>query len=268
MLPKLNILYEDNDILVCVKPAGIPCESDNGRSPDLLNIIKNYLSESTRKSGNNFIPYAALLHRLDRFVGGVMVFAKNRNAAARLSNDIREKSMGKDVLFEKEYMAVLAGTGTILDDTASKSPSWHTLHDYIKTDKKSNTSFITSKEAAGAKPAELSYRILKSRSVFIQSLSDKELSLYFVQIKLKTGRHHQIRLQMQSHLSGIWGDRKYNPLFNSTVDFRKLQAEYGKSFTDLALFSSKLSFLQPVTGEKLCFEAKPDFPVISIFFPE
>lgn len=279
MLPKLNILHEDNDILVCIKPAGMPCESDNGRSPDLLNMIKNYLAVSARKYGSGstnlkkqnagssgFVPYAALLHRLDRPVGGVMVFAKNRKAAARLSNDIRAKSKGESVLFEKEYMAVLAGTGPILADTAAKSSLWHTLHDYIRTDKKSNTSFITSKEDSDGKPAGLAYQILDGRSVLFPNISDKKLLLSLVRIKLKTGRHHQIRLQMQNHLNGIWGDRKYNPLFNSDVDFRKLQAEFEKSITDLALFSSKLTFLHPITEKKLCFEAEPDFSVFSFFF--
>lgn len=286
MLPKLNILHEDNDILVCIKPAGIPCESDNGRSPDLLNMVKNHLAVSFHKYGNGTtnlrkqntdIPYAALLHRLDRPVGGVMVFAKNQKAAACLSNDIKAKSQGKSVLFEKEYLAVLAGTEPIFSNKSIESPARHTLHDYIKTDKRSNTSFITSKEDSDGKPATLSYQVLDSRFVVLPSLSDKELSLSLVRIKLKTGRHHQIRLQMKNHLNGIWGDHKYNPLFKSDVDFRKLQTDFSKyakhtfgkmqsgRITDLALFSSKLTFLHPFTGEELSFETRPDSSVFHFF---
>lgn len=261
MLPRLKILFEDEHILVCVKPTGMPCESDRSGAPDLLNIVKNHLLGS----------YTALLHRLDRPVGGVMVFAKNKSAAAALSLDIKNHSRGMDSFFEKEYLAVLTGKITQVGS------SWHDLSDYIAKDTKTNSSFITTKEDSRGKLAVLSYYIENKREISLPGLlspdmspSGSTLTLLLVRIKLKTGRHHQIRIQMQEHLGGIWGDKKYNPLFQPRLDYKKIQAEFNNTACrvgELALFSSALGFLHPVTKERLHFEASPSNSVFPFFLP-
>lgn len=283
MLPRLKILFEDEHILVCVKPAGMPCESDRSGAPDLLNIVKTHLSGS----------YTALLHRLDRPVGGVMVFAKNKSAAAALSLDIKNHSQGVDSFFEKEYMAVLTEkaykgdkknrTDSIIQNDAQKeadstiqtSKNWHDLSDYIAKDTKTNSSFITTKEDSRGKLAVLSYYIENKREISLPGLlgpdispSGDTLTLLLVRIRLKTGRHHQIRVQMQEHLGGIWGDKKYNPLFQPRLDYKKIQAEFNNKACrvgELALFSSALGFLHPITKERLHFEASPSNSVFPFF---
>lgn len=297
MLPRLKILFEDEHILVCVKPAGMPCESDRSGAPDLLNIVKSHLLGS----------YAALLHRLDRPVGGVMVFAKNKSAAAALSLDIKKHSQGIDGFFEKEYLAVLTER-TYKGDTKNQAgkitqadtqkqagritqadmqkqagkitqvgSSWHDLSDYIAKDTKTNSSFITTKEDSRGKLAVLSYYIENKREISLPGLLGSDISpsggtltLLLVRIRLKTGRHHQIRVQMQEHLGGIWGDKKYNPLFQPRLDYKKIQAEFNNPdcrVGELALFSSTLGFLHPVTKEKLRFEASPSNSVFPFFLP-
>ena len=100
MKNNLEVLYEDNHIIVVVKPVNILSQSDNTKDIDMLNIIKNYIKEKYNKPGN---VYLGLVHRLDRPVGGIMIFAKTSKASGRLSNQVREK------IFKKEYLAVVDG---------------------------------------------------------------------------------------------------------------------------------------------------------------
>lgn len=171
----LNILYEDNHIIVVVKNYNIPVQEDSSKDIDMLTLIKNYLKEKYNKKGN---VYLGLVHRLDRPVGGVMVFAKTSKAASRLSNEIRLKKV------EKRYMAL------VHNHTKEKE----TLKDYLLKDEKTNTSYIDK----NGKEAVLEYNLIEYR---------KDMSL--IDINLITGRHHQIRVQLSSHNYPIYGDQKY-----------------------------------------------------------
>lgn len=178
VLPKINILFEDNHLLVVEKPVNMPvCEDESG-DLDLLNVLKNYIKEKYNKPGN---VYLGLVHRLDRPVGGVMVFAKTSKAASRLSKQILEHKLAKT------YLAVVCG----------KTPDNGKLHDYLVKDKKKNQSYVTDKEHG--KEAKLSYK----RLFFKDDCS-------LVEIYLETGRSHQIRVQFSSRGFPLVGDAKYN----------------------------------------------------------
>ena len=173
----LNILYEDNHIIVVIKPINVLSQSDSTNDLDLLTILKKYIKEKYRKPGN---VYLGLVHRLDRPTGGIMVFARTSKAAKRLSESIRNNS------FKKSYLAVVHGKVLAKD----------TLIDYLE--KQEKISKISTKE--NGKYANLEYERLNY-------LHDFDLSL--VKIKLNTGRNHQIRLQFQSRGFPLYGDSKY-----------------------------------------------------------
>lgn len=202
----INVIYEDNHILVVEKPINVPVQEDDSNDKDLLSILKGYLKEKYHKPGN---AYLGLVHRLDRPVGGVMVFAKTSKAASRLSEEIRNNNM------DKIYCAVVLGTAKNSDH----------LEDYLLKDTSTN---ITKVDNNG-KLAILDYKLINT----VENLS-------MVEIKLKTGRSHQIRVQLSSRNLPIFGDQKYNK-----------SAKVGEQ---LALFAKKLVFKHPVTGEILTFE--------------
>lgn len=220
---KLNILYEDDYIIACVKPSGIPAQGDKSNDKDMLTLLKEYLFE---KSKDDSEPYLAVIHRLDRPVGGVMIFAKTREAAAGLSDQLQE---GK---ITKYYQAIL--TGELPEDSGQ-------LVDYLVRDGKTNMSRICKKNDKGAKKAVLNYEVL---DVF----ETDQGVLSYVLIELVTGRHHQIRAQMAGKGCGIWGDTKYNPAF-SKVKRRYMQ---------IGLYSSRIELDHPVTGEHMIFKHEPE----------
>ena len=176
----ISILYEDNHLLVVEKPVNLIMQADSTNDIDLLSLMKEYLKETYQKPGN---VYLGLVHRLDRPVGGVCVFAKTSKAASRLSDQIRTHT------FQKTYQAVLEGN----------SKSQDTLVDYLVKDSKTNTTTVTSSNDSNGKKAILHYR----------TLSQKE-SLSLVEIQLETGRSHQIRVQFSSRDIPLWGDQRYN----------------------------------------------------------
>jgi 23S rRNA pseudouridine1911/1915/1917 synthase len=222
-----EILYEDEYMLACVKPSGVPSQSDKSNDEDMVSIIKNYIFE---KADSNDEPYVAVIHRLDKPVGGVMIFAKTREAAAKLSD------MMQDGEIVKYYQAVLTGELPDFDGE---------LVDYMVRDAKTNTSRVVSKDTKGAKKAVLSYEVL---DVF----ETDEGVLSYVLIELETGRHHQIRVQMANQGCGIWGDTKYNPRF------AKGKSKGGRSrFTQIGLYSSRIELTHPFTGEELVFKSEP-----------
>lgn len=200
-----DILYEDNHIIVVEKRVNVPIQEDESKDRDLVNIIKEYLKNRYEKPGN---VYLGLVHRLDRPVGGIMVFAKTSKAAARLSEQIRVRE------FEKKYYAVIEGTVAFED----------TLVDKLYKDVKTN--MVTVEERG--KEAILSYKRLK----MINNLS-------LIEIELKTGRSHQIRVQFSSRNMPLYGDQRYN--------------EKAKVGEQIALFSYYLSFSHPITKEKMEF---------------
>lgn len=210
----VKVLYEDNHLLVVEKPVNILSQGDNTNDLDMVNLLKKYLKEKYNKPGNVFV---GLVHRLDRPVGGVMVFAKTSKCASRLSEQVRNKTM------KKTYRAVIHKSMKKEEDT---------LVDYLYKNKKTNMVSVVSKNHKEAKEAILSYKTLSK---------NKEFSL--VEVDLKTGRPHQIRVQFASRNCPLYGDNKYNKL--------------NQKNSQIALWSSKLEFIHPTTKEKLVFESKP-----------
>jgi len=181
-MQQLNIIYEDNHIIVVEKPVNIPSQSDKTGDMDLLTIIKDYIKEKYNKSGN---VYVGLVHRLDRPVGGVMVYAKTSKAASRLSEQVRNKTMTKKYL-------------TIVDGKMDSNEG--ILEDYLLKNERTNLSKVVDKENKNAKYAKLEYKVVKY---------DEEINLSVLEVKLHTGRHHQIRVQLSSRNHSIYGDQKY-----------------------------------------------------------
>lgn len=181
MEKELTVLYEDNHIIVVVKPQNMPSQGDSSGDIDLLSAVKEYVKEKHNKPGNVFI---GLVHRLDRPTGGVMVFAKTSKAAARLSQQIQCGDM------EKKYLAVTVGI--------PKERQARLIHNLIK-DEKTNTVKTAAAAIEGSKEAVLDYKVLET--------ADNKIAL--VDIKLITGRGHQARVQMKSIGTPIFGDAKY-----------------------------------------------------------
>ncbi len=176
----VKVIYEDNHLLVVEKPVNILSQGDNTNDNDMVNLLKKYLKEKYNKPGNVFV---GLVHRLDRPVGGCMVFAKTSKAASRLSDQVRNKS------FKKTYRAVIHG------NMSKKSDN---LLDYLYKNKKTTLVSIVSKNTKDAKDARLSYETLDSKKGFS-----------LVQIDLQTGRPHQIRVQFASRKHPLFGDQRY-----------------------------------------------------------
>ncbi len=169
------ILYEDNHILVAVKPIGVLSQADGSDTPDMLTILKQYLKETYHKPFN---VYLGLVHRLDKDVGGVMVFAKTSKAASRLSEQVRQHQM------QKIYYAVVEG---------KMSGSGVLENHLVRETYRSRVC-----DGPSSKLARLYYQVLKSTS-----------SSSLVKIKLDTGRHHQIRVQFAFISHPLLGDKKY-----------------------------------------------------------
>ena len=205
---KLRVLYEDNHVIVVVKEKNVLSQADNTNDIDMLTIIKKYLKEKYNKPGN---VYLGLVHRLDRPVSGIMVFAKTSKAASRLSDQVRKKEI------KKTYMAVVKGIIKKDEDT---------FVDYLLKLDNVNT-IVTTKDKG--KESVLTYKVLKR---------NYEKNETLVSIDLKTGRHHQIRVQFASRGYPLCGDQRY-----------------GKSDkTQIALCAYKLEFIHPTTKQLMKFE--------------
>ena len=215
-MEELKILYEDNHIIVVEKKPNIPSQSDKTGDIDMLTLVKNYIKEKYNKPGNVYI---GLVHRLDRPVGGIMIFARTSKAASRLSNQVREK------IFKKKYLAVVDG---------KFEKDQGTLEDYLYKDERHNMSKVVKKEKKNAKLAKLDYKVLKYNPV-------KDLSL--VEVNLHTGRHHQIRVQLSNFGHSIFGDQKYGTR--------------GKG-KQIALWAYELTIVHPVTKEEMTFKDYPE----------
>ena len=213
----MNVLYEDNHIIVVEKEPNIPSQADKTGDMDLLTMVKNYIKEKYKKKGDVYI---GLIHRLDRPVGGVMVFARTSKAASRLSEQVRNKTL------HKTYIAVVDGK---IDENRGF------LEDYLYKDERNNISKVVNKEKKNAKFAKLEYEVINY---------DDKRNLSTVKIKLHTGRHHQIRVQFANFGHSLYGDQKYGTR--------------GKG-KQIRLWSSELEFVHPTKKEKMIFKSKPIF---------
>lgn len=219
---KINILYEDNHLLVVEKPNNIPVQEDDSKDADLLSLLKDYLKEKYNKPGN---VYLGLVHRLDRPVGGVMVFAKTSKAASRLSEEVRTNRM------KKVYHAVVENTFKEKEGV---------LKDYLLKDKRTNTTRVVSKDTPDAKDAELSYKVLAQKE-----------NLALVEVTLKTGRSHQIRVQFSSRSHPLWGDQRYN--------------RNARAGQQIALWAYQLTLIHPITKEEMTFTSSPHSHPFDLF---
>ena len=213
-MDELIILHEDNHIIVVLKPQNVPTCEDASKDKDLLNMVKDYIRVTYNKTGN---VYLGLIHRLDRPTGGVMVFAKSSKAASRLSEQLRNGD------FEKRYLTVLVGTPK--EERA-------TLKHYMKKNAVNNMVYVCPATVDGAKYAELEYSVLDSKD-----------GLSLVDVRLHTGRSHQIRVQMNAIGTPVYGDMRYGG--------EKAKKGY------LALWAYYLSFTHPVSKEKMVFRVQP-----------
>ena len=216
-MTQLDILYEDKDVIVVIKPAGVQSQSADSFQDDMVSLLKKHIAGS-RQEGTGDEPYIGVVHRLDTMVEGVMVYAKTRDAAAQLSRQVRDGDIGK------RYQAVLCGI--------PKDKTGH-LTDYLVQDARTNMSRVAKASDAGAKQAELTYRLLDKKFVGGEQLSR-------VEIELITGRHHQIRVQFASRGWPVLGDIKYGS--------RKADRLY--------LVSSEISFTHPRTKKKMTFKGR------------
>jgi 23S rRNA pseudouridine1911/1915/1917 synthase len=212
---KIEIIYEDNHIIVIEKPVNIPVQEDRTGDMDLLNAIKEDIKIRYNKPGN---VYLGLVHRLDRPVGGVMIFAKTSKAASRLSDAVRRHA------FDKEYVAVVRGKPVYPRSR---------LENFLVKDKKENQVYVTEEGVEGAKKAILEYELLASSG---------DLSL--VSVHLLTGRPHQIRVQLANIGCPIFGDQKYGSSVN-------------KPGQQIALWARQLGFQHPVKKEPVSFKSMP-----------
>lgn len=209
----MDVLYVDNHLLVVNKPPGVLVQADRTGDPDLLTLGKAYLKERFDKPGNVFL---GLVHRLDRPASGVMVFARTSKAAARLSEQFRQRTV------EKDYLAIVEGR---LQGAGLERGRIH--------EKGGAMRLAAADEQSGGKVAELQWRALAS---------DDELTL--VDVRLKTGRKHQVRLQLAGLGHPILGDLRYGAV-------RELDGR------NLALHCYRLSFRHPTRPDFLTFTAEP-----------
>ena len=207
----VKVLYEDNHIIVAIKPCGVLSQSDGSGNPDMLTILKAYIKEKYSKPGE---VYLGLVHRLDRPVSGVMVFARTSKAASRVSEQIRTRKV------EKIYRCVVKG---VLEGSGR-------LENYIFKDESRNMVTVSDTERPGYKTSYLDYKALASKD-----------GLTLVEVKLGTGRSHQIRAQMAHAGYPLFADQKYG--------------EADKGCKDIALEAYKLTFEHPVKREFITFEA-------------
>ncbi len=236
----LEILFEDADMIVCRKPAGLATETAVVGRPDAVSELKKALAGQTRLAGPAGFgerpvggePYLGVVHRLDQPVEGLLVFGKNKRAAARLSAQLGEGALCKG------YRAVVWG----------RLPhSEGTLTDYLYKDRTGRAVIVPKAQAAsfGAKRAVLRYRVLGVRELW-----EEGAAISLLDIQLETGRFHQIRAQMAHAGHPLLGDQKYGSR-ESLAGSRRLEVQ------TVALCACALELTHPVTGKRLHFTVEP-----------
>lgn len=220
---KTKIIFEDNLILVCFKPAGLPTQTASVMAQDMVSELKNYLRKSSGSGTKE--PYVGLVHRLDQPVEGLLVFGKTQRAAAALSAQLNDGTL------HKTYLAVTEGIPEKKEAV---------LTDYLLKDGRDNSSRVVPEGTRGAKRAELSYHVMSVKS-----------GNALIEIDLKTGRHHQIRVQMAHMGCPLLGDRKYG--------------RASQTVRNPALCVAKLLFRHPQTGKMMEFAVEPEGDAFAIF---
>ena len=213
-MSEIPIIYEDNHLLVVVKPPNLLSQGDATGDEDLLTLLKEYIRVTYNKPGN---VYLGLVHRLDRPVGGVMVFGKTSKAASRLSEQIRERT------FDRGYLAVVEG---------HPAKTAGSVRNFLLKDGQKNLVKVVKPGVQGAQEARLDYKVV-----------DMNRTQSLVRIWLRTGRSHQIRVQMAALDHPLFGDRRYGRRSNERLQ--------------IALWAERISFLHPTTKEKLEFTQMP-----------
>lgn len=214
----MNILYEDNHIIVVVKPENMPSQGDSSGSYDLLSAIKDYIKVKYEKPG---AVYLGLVHRLDRPVTGVMVFAKTSKAAGRLCDGFKIIGSNKNERgVNKKYMAIVCG----------KPPKHQRLECFMKKDERTGNAVLCKEGDEGAKYASLEYTRVAQKN-----------GLALLDIALHTGRHHQIRFQLANAGYPIYGDHRYNQQFINDIK------------TQIALQAYSLTLTHPTKRERMRF---------------
>ena len=199
------LIYKDDAVAVAIKPPRVLSTDDPGGMPELV-----------RQALGNVKADVRTVHRLDRVVSGLMVFARTAETASELSRQIREDA------FEKEYLAVVHGVPEQLEGT---------MTDLLLRDKRERKTYVVTERGKGVQEAIVDYRVLQTK---------EDMSL--VAIQLRTGRTHQIRAQFSSRNLPLLGDRKYS---------------LNEDECEIALWSAKIGFNHPATGERLIFEKNP-----------
>ncbi len=212
---KVPILYEDNHLLLVEKPVNIPVQEDSSRDLDLFNLLKAEIKKRDQKPGN---VYLGLVHRLDRPVGGAMVFAKTSKAASRLSDMMRRQ------VIERKYWAVVHGL--------PKQKGQKLTHYLLKNSRKNQVSVVASTHPEGKK-AILNYRVLASQA-----------GLSLLEVTLETGRPHQIRVQLSAIGHPLFGDQKYGAKVNQVGQ-------------QIALWACSLQLKHPIKKEPVKVFSRP-----------
>jgi 23S rRNA pseudouridine1911/1915/1917 synthase len=210
----VDILHEDSHLLVCVKPVGILSQPDLSGGEDMLTLLKTYLENKNEN------PYIGLVHRLDRNVGGVMVFSKKQNVTAKLSEAIQQRN------FTKEYYAVVHNCPQEMAGI---------YKDLLFKDSSKNKSFVVDRPRKGVKEASLEYNVLGTKSADIGEIS-------LIRISLHTGRTHQIRVQFSSRKMPLVGDGKYGSKDNGC---------------EISLWSYRLAFRHPIKQKDIDYTQGP-----------
>lgn len=220
----LEILYEDPHIIVCVKPHGIATQSRRTGVPDMVNLLKNHLHKTSRTKGE---PYLAVIHRLDQPVTGILVFAKTPFAARELNRQLTSCGFGK------YYRTLVEGR--------PETPEGILEH-YLIKDSRTNRSRVCRPETRGSKLARLRYSTVPDRHRYYSGEYASLPNVTELEIKLETGRHHQIRVQLAHIGCPIIGDTKYNPNCTASPLWR-----------NICLCACRLDFYHPKTHKFLHF---------------
>lgn len=235
-----EILYEDKDIIVINKPAGLATQTAKIGQPDVVSKLKKHLASEA--SGQ---PYLGIVHRLDQPVEGLLVFAKHKRAAAELTGQLRGQEPGGENLLNKQYYGVFCGKP---DETEGR------LVDYLIKTTEGKTAVVR-ENAPGAKRAALHYKVLCTEA------AEDGMPVSLADIRIDTGRFHQIRAQMAHAGMALLGDAKYG-------DAAVMERSRRLGVKTVALCAYCLTFRHPVSGESLQFAIRPKGGIFSRFdFP-